>query len=260
MAEPKTHFSSKSSTSVAVIVFLILVLLGTFLAMQTVKTFVEIQEVRSDRQSARTIVAEGQARVSAKPTKATVRLGVESVADTTTAAQKDNTEKMNAITAQMEDLGIAEEDMQTEQYMIYEKQRYNPETGRTESEGWAVKQTLVVTTNAFDIVPEILTRATEFGVTQLQGPNFTFEDQTELKALARKEAIERAQAQAEGVAASLDVRLGKVIDYEEGHGGYLPYAAMERSMGSADSAMLAPDIQPGENEVSVTVYITYKIK
>ena len=88
---------------------------------------------------------------------------------------------------------------------------------------------------------------------------FTIDNQDELKKQARDQAIEKAKSKAQELTSQLGVRLGKISSFSENF--YVPYYgamdyAMEKGMAGAEAV---PDIQTGENKISVSVVITYEI-
>ena len=58
------------------------------------------------------------------------------------------------------------------------------------------------------------------------------------------------------------VRLGKVVTFQENVGGYpIPlYEGFSKSADGAPRAAPAPQIEPGSQEVTVQVSVTYEIK
>src|SRR5690606_38170187 len=100
------------------------------------------------------------------------------------------------------------------------------------------------------------------GVTDIYGPNFTVDDETELKREARQKAIEDARAKARQLADDLDVRLVRVVSFSENGGGYYPMFARGAAMDMAVSseAKAAPELPTGENTITSYVTITYEIR
>ena len=62
----------------------------------------------------RTITVSGQGRVSARPDLAIVRIGVETEADTATAALDENSVRMSGVISATLDVGVSRDDVQTE--------------------------------------------------------------------------------------------------------------------------------------------------
>ena len=66
----------------------------------------------------RQITVIGNGEVKGAPDQATVQLGVQSQAQTSTAALADNSTKMEALLAKLKELGVAEKDIQTSNFSI----------------------------------------------------------------------------------------------------------------------------------------------
>jgi len=80
----------------------------------------------------------------------------------------------------------------------------------------------------------------------------------ELKKQARAEAINKAKTKARELASQLGVRLVRITNFSES--GVVPiprYFALEEAAGMGGGEI--PQIETGENKISVTVTITYEI-
>jgi uncharacterized protein YggE len=127
--------------------------------------------------------------------------------------------------------------------------------------GYEVRQTLSVKVRDTDEAGTIAAGVGGLGVTDIYGPNFTIDDEDDLKRDARKEAIKDAQQKARELAKDLDVRLVRVVSFSENGGGYHPmYARAEMSMDSSAGSAPAPELPVGENQINAYVTITYEIR
>ena len=81
-----------------------------------------------------------------------------------------------------------------------------------------------------------------------------------IKQNLRDQAIQKAKVQAEDIAKSLDVRLGKVTSFSENSGGGYPIGIMmsAKAMAPADSAI--PNLPVGENLITSDVSVSYSIR
>ncbi|KKS64053.1 MAG: hypothetical protein UV34_C0052G0008 [Parcubacteria group bacterium GW2011_GWB1_42_6] len=254
-----------SSNKIAGAALGVLIILAIFLvAMTAAKIFDTRNAIREgryigqDRQYKNTIVVSGEGKTFAKPDIGEVTVSVLSQASTVALAQKDNIDKMNAVTKAIKDLGVKEEDLKTTNYQVNPRYQYN--LGRSTIIGYEVRQSLQVKIRELDKAPQILEKATSSGANEVSSLNFTIDDQDKVKNEARKEAIAKAKAKAQELAASLGVNLGKIVSFSENYGA-TPYPLYYESsakigMGGSEAA---PDIQAGQNEVNAGVSITYEI-
>jgi hypothetical protein len=110
-----------------------------------------------------------------------------------------------------------------------------------------------------DKVGSIIQAATQAGANQVGDLQFTLDDEDALKAQARSDAIAQAKEKAKNIAAELDVRLIRIVSFNEND--TMPYygkydMVAEYGIGGSGPAL---DIETGENRISVTVNISYEI-
>jgi len=120
-----------------------------------------------------------------------------------------------------------------------------------------------VTINDFDKVNEVLSGVTASGANIVGGVTFEVNDQTKKEKLqeAREEAVKEAKEKAQGLAKAAGVTLGKITNVSESQGiEPRPIALMEKAIDSSGIEPEAPDIQPGETELSVNVILSFEIR
>lgn len=188
---------------------------------------------------------------------ATLDLGIANTAATAAAAQDANTKAMNAMIAGLREAGLADEDMKTSAYNVYPQYDYNQSPAVVVS--YEASQTLTVKIRNQDLVSTVLEKAGILGATSIGSLRYEADDRTTAEAEARQEAIAQAYEQALRIADTMGARLGRVVSYSEssgvpsyGYGGYAYDYAREESS--------SPTIQPGEEEVAMTVYINYALE
>jgi hypothetical protein len=105
---------------------------------------------------------------------------------------------------------------------------------------------------------------TPLGVNQIGGVNFTFNDPNTFIAVARADAMNKAEVKAAQMASAAGVSLGEVVNVSEN--GIIPqpvrvYSAMSSGgLAAPMAAVSAPDIQPGSQDVTDDVTITYALR
>lgn len=234
------------------------VLLVVFLGAATYSKVIESRYMGQGLQYKNTIAVSGEGKVVAKPDIGQVNLSVISDAKTVTLAQKDNVEKMNNITKAMKDLGIKEEDLKTVGYYI--SPRYNYNNGRNDIIGYEVSQSLEVKIRDLTKVGEILSQAAAAGANQVGSLVFTFDNSESLQSEARQKAVAQAKQKANDLAASLGISLGKITSFSESSAGVpVPMYASDMAYGKGGGGGGVPEIQAGQNEIVIDVYLTYEI-
>ncbi|HPI67553.1 MAG TPA: SIMPL domain-containing protein [bacterium] len=201
-------------------------------------------------------------KVFAKPDIANLTVGLKTEAKATAAeAVKENTKKMNEIVEALKKVGIEEKDIKTTNYSL--NPVYDWSTNRQVLRGYEVYQNVTVKIRNLDRIGEAIAKTTEKGANQIGNVEFTIDDEFELKAEARNEAIEKAKQKAKEIAEKTGIKLGKIINVYENQ-VYYPSSvnyAKEMAYGiGGGGAVPAPEIQVGQNEVSVEVTVVWKVK
>ena len=257
---PKTRSSSagiwpswEGNKIYAVLLGILMVYLIVFLGAQIRQTMLAgSREGYADR-PAPSISVTATATATVATDIATVDLGITNAAATAAQAQDENTTKMNVIIAGIRELGIEDKDMQTSSYNIYPQYDYNQSPPAVV--GYEASQTLTVKIRNKDLATTVVEKAGDLGATNIGSLRFEADDPTLAEAEARTEAITRAREQAVTIAQAMGARLGRVVSYAESDSpGYYGYSLDAR--GGAG----APDLQPGEEEVIMTVYIDYALQ
>ena len=219
------------------------------------------------------ISVSGESEVTASPDIAVISFSIREEAKKVADAQNKVDIKTKAALAAVRELGIADKDIKTENYSSYPKYEWQeatyscmaincppPQPGRQVLIGYEVSQTVTVTVRNLDTTSAIVEALGTAGVTDMQGPNFSIDKEDDLKAVARKQAIEKARAKAEVLAGDLGVSLIRVVSFSEGE-NYPIYARTMMSSGKADvSTPSLPEIPQGEQKITSRVTVTYEIR
>ncbi|MCD5389833.1 MAG: SIMPL domain-containing protein [Candidatus Pacebacteria bacterium] len=229
-----------------------------------------------------TISVTGTAEVSSVPDIATFSFTVKETADDAKTAQKTINEKITKILDGLDNLNVDEKDIKTESYTIYPKYEwvkvqktkeiapdgtvYFPGNNQKRVQvGFDVSQNVRVKLRDLEKVSDALTLFAENAVENLNGPHFEIDDLDGIQEEARLEAIKKAKTKAKRLAKDLEVKLGKIVSFNENGGGYQPVYQQNMMMakGMTFDGMdesYAPSLPVGENDITATVTITYKIK
>lgn len=221
-----------------------------------------------------TISVSGDGEVFAAPDIANISFTVREEAKKVSDAQDKVTAKVKVALADIRKLGVADKDIKTQNYSSYPKYEwqegnvsclglncppYHP--GKQVIVGYEVSQTVTIKVRDLEKVNALIDGLATAGVTEMQGPNFAIDKEDDLKAEARKQAIEKARTKAEVLARDLGVTLVRVVSFSE-DGNYPIYArtmAADMGKGSAESFAL-PEIPQGEEKIISTVTVTYEIR
>jgi uncharacterized protein len=237
------------------------VLIGVFV-LSGIWILQSIDQMHRSGKQTDVVTVTGTGKVSAAPDVAVADLAITVERATADEAQKEANQRSNAVVDYLKQAGVDEDDIRTSSYNIFPQ--YDYIEGRTRIRGYQLTQTLEVKIRDLDKANTILDGVVSAGVNQVNNFRFEIDDPDELKAEARKKAIEDARAKAEQLEDDLGLNLGRVVSFSEDTGGFPPpYFGREAigiGMGGDTKAVPAPAIPTGQNEVTVTVSITYQIK
>lgn len=232
------------------------ILLAVFLALKSWEIWQGVYKIGYDRPA---ITINGEGKVLAKPDIAQVSLGVQVEKPTIEEAQKEATEISNNTLKMLKETGVEEKDIKTTNYSISPVYDYS-RGGNGRLKGYQVSQSLQVKIRDLSKAGQILSGAGELGANQVGGLSFAADDPNKLREEARNKAIEDAKSKAETLASRLGVKLGKIISFYESGGGPIPYYGVAEMKGMGASMPIPPEIPVGENEIAVSVSITYQLK
>lgn len=246
--------------------WIFLVVLIVYMGVAVSNKIKEGRYIGRDIEQRSIITVSDSAEVQAKPDLALTSFSVVNEAKTVQEAIMLNTEKMNAVINFIKEQGVEAKDLKTTTFTIYPRYEWTKETGsypypegRRVLVGYEVHQSLQVKIRDMEKIGAIIGGATRAGANQVGDLTFTIDKQEELKNQARQEAITKAKAKAEELASQLGVRLARIIDFREDGvtPRYYDYA-LEKAVGLGGGGE-APQIEIGENEIKVTVSISYEI-
>lgn len=236
----------------------------TILAMLLLTSVVIVSIIR-DRivsQQQWTVTVNGQGKVPYQPDIAKITLGVQidKVPKADQALQQLN-DKIGKVLAAVKAAGIPEEDIQTQNYVLYPQ--YDAIDNTSVVSGYGANQQLLVKvkniTQNSDAVSKIIAEATKAGANQIAGVTFDSSKLEELKQQARLLAIADARGKADGLATAASVRLGKVVGWWENL-VQIPGSQSMDAYGKGGAGGGAPVVPTGGQEIIIEIGINYRIK
>ncbi|CRK50689.1 Lipoprotein [Rhodococcus sp. RD6.2] len=191
--------------------------------------------------------------VTAAPDTATVVLGVQTQAATADAALAANAERATALIDSLKAKGVAEGDIATSGLSV------QPTFGNSSTDITGYQVTNQVTATVHDIAGagELIDAAAAAAgdAVRVQSLSFSVDDDSELRAQARSKAVQQAQTQAGQIADAAGVSLGGVRSITE-VSAETPAPMQGRIL---SDQMAATPVQPGTQDLTVTVSVVYDI-
>lgn len=215
-------------------------------------------EAQSTEQE-RTVTASGAGQVSVPPDMAIATIGVEISNESADAALTEANEQVEAITAALVGLGIAEDDITTASFSIWPEYRYpNESESQAELSGFHVSHMLSVEIHDIDLAGDVVATAVDAGANAVHGMAFTVEDPQSALDRARERALENARHKGEELARLVGGTLGPVVTISETSFTPVP---VERQAGAGDDAVAESSVpfNPGESTFTVDLQVTWAL-
>jgi len=233
----------------------------TLAALMTGCSVFQSASVTNDQ--VRTINVNGSGTVYVVPDIARVSIGVNTQNEDAAVALSENTQDVNAVMQSLIDLGVAEKDIQTSNFYVYQQTNYTyptePSDLAPESEAstvFVVQNTVSVVVREINSLGEILAAVVDQGANTINGVSFDIEDPSAAIAEAQQKAIDDAASQAQSIASAAGVTLGDItyLTVSDGYTSGMNSVAVERAAGGS------VPISTGTLTIQVTANITYEFK
>lgn len=245
------------------------------LIMLTIFLVAATKQIKNTATTTNTISFTGEGKVFAVPDIAAISFSILTEAKTSKAAQDTNSEKSKQVVDFLKSREIDDKDIKTTGYNIYPQYNYPkpcalglsyPERdfpcidNEQRISSYQVNQSFEVKIRDLEKVSTILDGLVSAGANQINNLGFKVDKEEELKEQARELAIKDAKEKASKLKKQLGVRLGKIVNYNEG--GYYPpiYYSTEAKLDGRGGDISGPSVPAGENEIVMNITITYQIR
>lgn len=198
-------------------------------------------------------------QIKSAPDTAGFSTGVQTKATTATQALRDNSRKARILMDKLKSLGIPEKDIQTTGINLNADYRYDRPSQENRFVGYQASNQVQATVRDISKLGMILdAMVSDGGATNLNGPYFSIDDDSEVKKLARERALANARLQAVSYARAEGFSGVKVLSISEGlHNVSQGPVAMARPVMANESSDVP--IAPGQVGTTITLNITYEM-
>jgi len=253
-------------------VHILVIVLLVAVSLFTIAKFVN--EVKSNKfighssQVVNTISFSGKGEVTAVSDIASLNINLTKDAATTKEAQKLLNDSITKTLSYLKEKKIEDKDIKSEYGGLTPKYSYGQVSCFTypcpqndpKIIGYTASQSIVVKIRDVDSASDIRTGLAALGVTDINGPTFSIDNEDSIKDQARALAIKDAQEKAEVLAKELGIKLGDVANFSDNSAGNTTYPMYKTMAAESVSADVAPVLPKGENKITSNVTITYEIK
>lgn len=198
----------------------------------------------------------GEATVSAEPDQAQIDIGVVTQAATPEAASDANTKQANVVIDQLK-AAAPNATIKTVNFSVNPNYRYPKDGGTPTILGYTANNTVRMELNDVSLVRKVIDAATKSGANNVNRLNFTLKDEKPFRGRALSKAAAQAHASAESLAESLHLKIGRVLQVEEGQ-PVIVSPARQIEFAKAESNTETP-ISPGNIDVHASVNITFEL-
>ncbi len=199
--------------------------------------------------------------VDVEPDIATIGAGVTTDAPTAVEAMRQNSAEMQRVIERIKALGVDPKDIQTSGINLNARYDYNRTTQRQVFRGYQVSNRVSVKLREIDEVGEVLDALVASGATNLSGPNFSIDDDTQAKEAARKRAMKRAKDRAMSYARMAGYSDIRLLEISESIMAHRPMPIMRRAMADAEVSQVASaPVEPGLVQSGVSISVKYEMR
>lgn len=207
-----------------------------------------------------TINVNGDAELSVEPNRGEIYVKITTMNETAQEASNKNSEISEDVINALNQMGVSENDIETESYDVRRREDWNPKKEGREFTGYRVENVVKVTTYELNNTGNIIDTAINAGANGIQQVEFSLKDEREkeVKAEVLDMAAKNAEEKANNLAGSLGVELGQIQGISESN--YFYQTSRSRGYSAAEAEDASTNVMPGEVEVSASVGLMYQIQ
>ena len=204
----------------------------------------------------RSISVSGSGSVKVPADKARLTFSVQTREASAINSVQNNAAKMNSVYAALKKIGIAETDISTANYSLYQESIYRD--GKNEPGYYVTSNDIIVVLDDVEKAGLVIDTAISAGVNRMNGISFSVKDSKAALDQARILAFQQAKEKAELYAKEAGCKLGKVLTIMENSGAYPVVRAMEDARAKASAN--ATTISAGQDSIDVSVSVVFELK
>lgn len=207
----------------------------------------------------RTISVSGSGSVKIPADMAKLTFSVQTKEATALDSVQKNAAKMNKVYDALKEIGIAETDISTANYSLYQENYWKD--GKDIPGLYVTSNNIIVLLDDVEKSGLVIDTAISAGVNQMNGISFLVKDSQKAFEQARELAFQQAKEKAELFARQAGGSLGKVLSVMENSGSYpvvREYEAVEDAKLMATSN--STTISSGQDSVMATVSVVFELR
>ena len=231
----------------------ILAIVGTILVLGSTAQ----AQQGAERPRIPSITVSGEATIAAEPDQAEIDIGVVTQARTAPEASKENAERLSRVLAEVKKLLGKGDEVKTSGYALGPTYRY-PQGGKPEIVGYTASNTVRIKTTNLSLVGRLIDASMQAGANNVNRLVFNLKDEVAAQLEALRQASAKAKTKAEAIAASLGLKIVRVISINEGERTVQPIYRQAMTA-RAEAAPAPTPVEPGTVDVRSTVSMTVEV-
>ena len=203
----------------------------------------------------------GESKVTARPDRVQIDLGVTTRAAHSQEAASENARQVDAVLAAVKQAAGPAAVLKTISYALSPNYLYHSSGGEPTITGYTASNVVQVQLDDLARIGSVIDSATQAGANHVQGVQFTLRDQDAVRATALREAALRARAEAEVLAGALGLKVLRVLSVEEQSPQVMPvrYMPAPRAGLASASAAVSTPVEAGTLDISAEVTLTVEV-
>jgi uncharacterized protein YggE len=201
----------------------------------------------------------GDAKVTAKPDRVQIDIGVTTRAPQSQDAATQNARQVEAVLAAVRKAAGPAAVLKTISYSLNPNYQYHPNGGEPTIDGYTANNVVQVTLDELAKIGAVIDAATQAGANHVQGIQFTLRDQAAVRAQALREAATRARAEAEVLAEALGLKVVRVLSVEESSPGIVPVRVLAGAPRAMVTAAASTPVETGTLDVTANVTLSVEV-
>jgi uncharacterized protein YggE len=197
--------------------------------------------------------------VTRVPDLAIISAGVQTLKPTATAAIEENAARMERVRAALKHAGIEDKDIQTSNLSLNPEYQYD-QNRPPRLTGYRASNTVNVKFRDLKRTGAILDALVAEGANQINGPSLTIDKPESALDEARAKAIVNGRMRADLYARALGMRVVRLISVSESGGYAVPPPMPMVAMMAERSADASSKIDPGTQQLQVSVAMSFELQ
>jgi uncharacterized protein YggE len=200
----------------------------------------------------------GDAKVTARPDRVQIDIGVTTRAAQSQEAASQNARQVDAVLAAVRKATPAAV-LKTISYSLNPTYQYHSKGEEPTIAGYSAVNVVQVTLDDLAKIGTVIDSATLAGANHVQGIQFTLRDQDAVRAEALRQAATRARAEADMLAAALGLKVVRVLSVEENSPRMVPVRAYMGAPRAVMGTAMETPVEAGTLDVTADVMLTVEV-